>query len=214
MIQPRPRRAFSLLEVMVSLAILTVSLLILLETQTAAVKATRESERILLATNLAQDKMAEVLLVVEEDGFTDQDKCEQGDFDDFGDDALDVELGDSLKRYHFEWCAFEIDLQLAGDIAGMAEGLAGSGALGGSPLPEGASGGGMPGGMDLSAFGLSPDMISEMLGRYIREVRVRVWWGEDSRTAEENGDEIVLVTHVINPTGAVMSTSQGDPGTE
>ena len=35
-------------------------------------------------------------------------------------------------------------------------------------------------------------MITEMLTPYIREVRVRVWWGEKSDVAEERGDEIIV----------------------
>jgi hypothetical protein len=46
-------------------------------------------------------------------------------------------------------------------------------------------------------------MIAEFLGPYVREVRVRVWWGEDSESSEEDGSEVVLTTHVINPGGAV-----------
>ena len=60
---------------------------------------------------------------------------------------------------------------------------------------------------------LSPEMLSQMLSPYIREVRVRVYWAGDSREAEENGTEIILTTHVINPSGElVLSNDEGyDP---
>ena len=62
----RFRRAFSLLEVMVALAILVVSLAILVETQASSAIVTREAERIILASDLAQAKMNEAVLFVEE----------------------------------------------------------------------------------------------------------------------------------------------------
>ena len=57
---------------------------------------------------------------------------------------------------------------------------------------------------------MSGDAITQMLGPYIREVRVRVWWGEDSDEAEELGNEVVLTGHVVNPTG-VLSLEQSAP---
>ncbi len=175
----RRRRGFSLLEVMVALAILVVSLAILLETQASSAIVTRESERVITASDL---------------------------FDDFGDDATSMDIRDELEDYHWEYTVSEIDLAFAGDLAGMAGDLQGSGVLG--DAPEGApslatmgEGGANP----LEGLGMSPDMISEMLTPYIREVRVRVWWGKDSATAEKRGDEVIVVTHLSNPSGFVAA---------
>ena len=46
-----------------------------------------------------------------------------------------------------------------------------------------------------------------------------IWWGEDSEQAEEDGTEVVLTTHVINPSGAVsiggeLPGGAGIPGME
>ena len=73
------RRAFSLLEVMVALAILVVALSILLQTQSNAAILTREAERFVTAADLAQLKYNETLLQVEQDGFQLGDKYENGD---------------------------------------------------------------------------------------------------------------------------------------
>lgn len=199
------RRGFSLLEVMVALAILVVSLAILLETQASSTIVTRESERVITASDLAYAKLNEAVLFVEEEGFQNSQVSESGDFDDFGDDATSMDIRDELEDYHWEYTVTEIDLALAGDIAGMAGQLQGSGALGEQPAgaPSLASLG--EGGNPLSQMGMSPDMISEMLAPYIREIKVRVWWGKDSKIAEERGDEVVVVTHVVNPSGFVFS---------
>lgn len=206
----RSRRAFSLLEVMIALAILAVSLAILLETQASAALVTRESERVIIASDLAYAKLNEALLSVEEDGFQQTQVSESGDFDDFGDDATRMDVGDELEGYHWEYTVTEIDLEMAGDLAGMASQLQSSGVIGaaqpeGAPSIADAAGGANP----LEALGMSPDMISDMLTPYIREVRVRVWWGEDSEVAEKRGDEVIVVTHVVNPTGIQAMPQQG-----
>lgn len=198
------RRGFSLLEVMIALAILTTSVVILVETQSTAAWATREAEKVVTATDLAQYKLTEATLLVEMDGFSEGEIYEKGDFDDLGDDVLNLQMGEALEEFHWEYAVQEIDIQLAGDIAGMAGEFAGGGEGGDAGAAAGA--GGLGGG--LGAL-MSPDAIGEMLGPYIREVRVRVWWGEDSKAAEEHGTEVILVSHVINPSGDLAQAVQG-----
>lgn len=198
-------RGFSLLEVMVALAILVVSLTILVETQSNAVVMTREAERVISATDLANAKMTDAMLHLEEEGFQNSQIYESGDFDDWGDDALSMEFGRELEDFEWEFWISEIDLKLAGDIAGMAQELQGSGAFGAGGAGDPADLGGAAGGLGGLGALMSPEMITEMLAPFIREVRVRVWWGDDSDEAEENGSEIVIVTHAVNPTGVVQA---------
>ena len=210
---PMNRRAFSLLEVMVALGILTVSLVILVEIQSTAAFATREAERFVTGTDLAQYKMTEAQNLLEMEGFTDSEIYEKGDFDRLGDEALNVEMGEELEDFHFEFGVQEIDVRLAGDIAAMAGELGGSGAFGeggGDSSGLGAAlGGAIPGGGGGLGALLSPEVISQMLSPYIREIRVRVYWGGDSKEAEENGTEVILVTHVINPSGQLAQIAEG-----
>ncbi len=195
----RSQRGFSLLEVMIALAILTVSLIILVETQSAAVLLTREAERMITATDLAQLKLSEAMVKLEQDGFQTSDIYESGDFELLGDELLDVEFGPELADYKWEYLVSEVDIDMLGDLASAAQSLpmggegdaAGAASSGGGPLEA------------LGAIGIGPEMISEFLGPYMREVRVRVWWGEDSKEAEEDGTEVVLTSHVINPSGAL-----------
>ncbi|MCB9674193.1 MAG: prepilin-type N-terminal cleavage/methylation domain-containing protein [Alphaproteobacteria bacterium] len=207
----KTRRGFNLLEVMVALSILVVSLVILVETQSTAAFATREAERVVTATDLAEAVMAEAQMRVEMEGFSgDGEIFEKGDFDDLGDEALNVEMGDELEDYHWEYAVQEINVALAGDIAQMAQGLSG-GAVGGegNPLDSEALGAAIPGGAGGLGALLSPDMISQMLTPYIRELKVRVWWGDSSDKAEEDGTEVILVTHVINPSGDIANIGAG-----
>ena len=59
---------------------------------------------------------------------------------------------------------------------------------------------------DITDMGVSPDMITEYLSDYIRELRVLVWWGKN----EDETDQVELLTHVINPTGIVTEVDNDD----
>jgi prepilin-type N-terminal cleavage/methylation domain-containing protein len=202
------RRGFTLLEVMISIAILVTALVILMEIQGTAVQMTLDAERFVTATHLAQEKMNEVLFRVEAEGFGDTDIYEEGDFEDFGEESLDVSFGDSFQDFHWEYSIAEIDLGMAGDLAGAADQISNSGYWGeGGDEEIEAPESGAP---DLSALGISPELITDMLGMYIREVRVRVWWGKNSKEAEELKDQVILVTHVINPTGQIVPGASSD----
>jgi prepilin-type N-terminal cleavage/methylation domain-containing protein len=203
------RRGFSLLEVMIALAILTVSLLVLVQTQSTAVVLTNEAERTLVATDLARYKMSEVLLQLEKDGFQVSEVTEHGDFEDFGDEGMNLEFGTELEDYHWEYLVTEVDMESMGDMATAAQGLQDMA----GPEQSGAAANGSS--MDaLAMMGFGPDVIMGMLGPFLREVRVKVWWGDDAQEAEEAGNEVVLTTHVINPSGAIQSLDQQIPGGE
>jgi len=205
------RRGFTLIEVMVSLGILITSLVILTEMQATSIEMTLEAQRIVTATQLAQDKLTEVLLLMEEEGFGDTEIEDQGDFSDFGDEGLDLDFKKTLDDYKWQYNVFEIDLALAGDVASMAEDLAGGGYWGDSSTESMQSGADEAASQipSLSSLGIGPDMIGEMLGKYIRQVEVRVWWGQDSKEEEdeEHKDEVLLTAHVINPSGQIIPGS-------
>ncbi len=196
----RLERGFTLLEVVVALAILTGSLVVLVQTQGLAVLMTTESEKYLVATNLARQKMAEVTLRLEEEGFIDRDVVEEdGDFDDLDDVWEGYDLDEAVEDYRWAYVIREIDLSLAADLGGMAEGLMGD------AMPDEAESSSES--LDLTDVpGFSDDMLADMLNPYIREIRVLVWWGEN----EDELDQVEIVTHAINPSGVV----QADPEAE
>lgn len=201
------RRAFTLLEVVIALAILAVGLTVLVSSQSQAVVMAAETENIRLATLLAQEKMNEALLTVETDGFVEgQDIEEEGDFSDFseedfrGTEGLDLELGDRLESFRFAYTIRQIEFDLPPDLGGAMETLGANDYFptSGSEKAEGVNmnQAAQPG-QDMLGDMLSPDVLSTQLSPYIREVRVIVWWGDN----EEKTDQVELLTHVINPTG-------------
>lgn len=214
----RRRRGFSLLEVMLALAILTVSVVILVESQSSAVVMTREAEAAITATDLAKLKMSEAMLRLEEEGFQNSEVVEFGEFDDLGDELTNLEFGREFEDYHWEYTITEIDIELAGDLMGMVSEMDGGDDGGG--LGDMLGGAGMGGG-DAGAAGgaagalssfLSPDMLTQMVGPYIRMVVVRVWWGKDSDQAKEDGTEVTLAAHVANPAGMLNAQPPSIPG--
>lgn len=199
----RARRGFTLLEVVIALAILAVSLFVLVDSQATAVLMTVDAEKTLTGTYLAQEKMSEAMLRLEEEGFKEGDIDEEGNFEDFGaNDALGegADFGDSFADYHWAYTIREVDLQV-GDITQAAEQLGGAGF--GSTDENGESQ--APDQRTLTDAGFQPDMLSEMLRPYIREIRVLVWWGEEEPDLEEGCEACIeLVTHVINPSGQII----------
>lgn len=209
------RRAFTLLEVVVGLGILSLGLMVLVETQASSVLSTVEANRMLLATELAEEKLAEVLLLVEVEGFTDDDKSEEGDFEDYGEeewrgDGLELEI-DGLEEFHYAWTVRKIELTLPTDLSAMMGDLEGVGFLSEEQMGENYDASMAP---DLSDYGITSDVIADYLGDYIREVRVVVWWGSEEPDVDEPGqlpeDSIELLTHVINPTGKINPPLGGE----
>ncbi len=201
------RRAFTLLEVIIALAILAVGLTVLVSSQASAVMMTNETDRIRVATLLAHEKMNEAMLRVEAEGFSAQDIEEEGDFSGFGeedfrgDQSGDMDVADAYEDFKWAYTIREIELDLP-DLGGAVDTLGGSGYF-----PNAAEQNATPS-LDesmISSF-LSPDMIASQLSPYLREVRVLVWWGEN----EDETDQIELLTHAINPSGQIADAENAE----
>ena len=193
-------KGFTLLEVIIALGILATSLVVLVETQATAVLSTTEADRLTLATNLAQEKMLEVQLTMEREGFGEQDIEEDGNFEDYGEEDfrgdelhLSLEPG-SLDDYQWAYTVRKIELEIPTNLGDMVGDLAGTGYFGDEGTDMDVTD--TP---DLGDMGISPTMVSDHLSKFIREVRVLVWWGEN----EDELDQVELTTHIINPTGVV-----------
>jgi len=205
------RRAFTLLEVVIALAILAVGMTVLLQTQATAVVMTSESDKIRIGTLLAQEKMAECELYVEKNGFSSEDIDENGDFSDFGAEDFRADVGDidvaaTLGDYRWAYTIRQIELTMPEDLTGTATDLIGEGYLGDDmTVPDQMT----DDSLDLGDLGLSSDTVTDQLSSYIREVRVLVWWSDEQDDQGNYIDSIELVTHVINPSGFVV---QGDTG--
>jgi prepilin-type N-terminal cleavage/methylation domain-containing protein len=203
------RAGFTLLEVIVAIAILAVSLLVLVDSQATAVLMTNDTTRILTGTSLAQEKLSEAMLRLEREGFQEGDIEEEGDFEDYGNDGAlgeDVEFGDTFAGYRWAYTVRKVDLAI-GDMSGAAEQLQQAG-FGGSAAAEGQGSGGQEK-RDLGDLGIDGSMFGDMLRNYIREVRVVVWWGEEELDLATCEECVELVTHAVNPSGKIIPAGGG-----
>jgi prepilin-type N-terminal cleavage/methylation domain-containing protein len=202
----RHHRGFTLLEVVIALGILAVSLAVMIDAQGTSVLMTTDAKRTSTATMLAQEKIREVTLELEREGWTTADVEEDGDFDDFGDedfrgDSLNLDLEDGLEEYKWAYTVRRIELSMPSDLGSTAQELAGGGLWGDDAAADENGTMDQYGGMDPTQMipGFDLASITDQLSSYVREVRVVVWWGEN----EDEVDQIEIVHHIINPSGAV-----------
>lgn len=122
----RARGGFSLLEVLVALAVMSVSLTSILGMQSTAARATEQIRFMSIAPHLARTAMSELLIRMQRDGWGAFDKAETGDFSDIA------------QRPDFKWRAEvkKIEMELsapsnagsrsgANPMAGMIAGYVG-----------------------------------------------------------------------------------------
>ena len=218
----RATRGFTLLEVMIALAILAVSLVAVAGINASAIDMHAYAKRLTVATLLARSKMADLESQLMSEDLPADDTAEEGTFED-----------DGFPEYH--WHAEIIrpktenvtpaDLLAAAGLGDdgtskspSAGGASGSGGLL-SGLLGGASATGAPPGqsamMSAAASGgaglLGGAMTSQvqsmldMLGKSVREVHLTVSWQAGTQV-----DQFTVVTHVVS-FGANTATANSDP---
>lgn len=161
-------RGFSLLEVLVAVAVMAISFLAIAEYQGQAMSRVRRTQNLTVATMLLREKMAEVLFEIgkeyKQQKVFPEDKNENGTFD------------DPFQSYRWEWQARKVAVPMPKGIGDDEEGSE-SGEGGESP----------PQGLQQILFKMVNDQIKDA----IREVKTKVIW-------EENGKEkeIEVTTHI------------------
>lgn len=201
------QRGFTLLEVMIALAILAGGLMILLSASSMNVERTKRAQWLAVATDLARGKMYDLEEELLKDGFQELDKTESGEFDDEG-----------WPQIEWEAKVEKIELPSLGALQeGQAEGEEGA---------EGGAGGGLLGGFLGTAGGADPStnagagliasqfqLVADVLEKSIRKVTLTVKW-------TVNGDEQELVVNcyftdpkAVNQTFGGGGAAPADDGT-
>ena len=175
---------FTLLEVLIALAILAVSLLILVSAQSSAARMTVEADRILVGSMLARHKLSQVLLTLEKDGFSEQDELEEeGDFDEA--------FPGTYPEFRWKYTVRKIEVEDLSKVLDTA-----SAAAPDQGDDEGASdlGSGQADPLDTSQLSGVMDIIAKSLSEKVREISVRVEWGEG-----DSLDDVTLVDYATRP---------------
>lgn len=176
--------AFTLLEVMIAMAILAVSLIVVMRVMDQAALVTKYQDKEITAATLARYKMVELELQIDKDGFpTDDAKEECGNFVEDLADELDQPNG--IEGFEYCWTLKKVDLPIPMDMLGGDKEGEGSGAQ--NPMA-----GGLPG-------GLTPDAAAEQLSKAVRVLTLKVKW-----KTGEIPQELSVTTHLVNMTQAAV----------
>lgn len=210
-------RAFTLLEVVVALAILGVSLVAVLDINASAVYSHVYAKKLTVATLLARSKMTDLEQKLYDEPLSPDDDEDAGDFSEEGWPGFKwrakviVPKTNGLSPDQLFGALFNLPMggdskDGSGGAGGLLAGLfgAGGGATGG--LPAGAAGaaaagagaagaGGLMGAMGPMA-GMAQQQFTQMvdqLQKSVREVHLTVTWKEGKIT-----ESIDLVTHIVS----------------
>jgi prepilin-type N-terminal cleavage/methylation domain-containing protein len=163
-------RGFTLLEVMVTLAILGMSLVAISRSQQNSIRAANRAKWMTVAVMLARYKMVEAEDTLFEEGFSDFDEKETGDFKDEG-----------FDRYTYSLKVDKIELPASMNADSLVSAFGGSGD---ADSDRGDAESKQQGMMSLGAQMLSKqfEMIRNVLEQSIRRVEVTVEWQEGTQT--------------------------------
>lgn len=166
-------RAFSLLEVMIAMAIMGLSLVYLFEAQARSLKLAAKGRSLNIATQLARKKLIDCKYDLLKKGFAIGDYASEGTFEEEG-----------YKDYKWECHGLRFNMPPPSPEA-ISKAMK---AQSGGPPQPGA-------GMDFGANMLAPffSLISTTLGDSIRELVLIVRWQEQSIN-----EDLKVVTHVVN----------------
>jgi general secretion pathway protein I len=194
----RRQGGFTLLEVMVALAVLAGALMAVADLSGSALRNFGYARDLSVATLLARGKIAELEEKYEDQGFTDFDETEEGNFGDQGQPGMRWKL--ELRRPGAGLSAE----QILGAFLGAGEGDVGTqellGKLLGSQNPgAGGKGGptsGLPGGVTGSVLQTQINAFAEELKKGVRQVTLRISW-KDGKI--DQGFDLSTYWVVLNP---------------
>ncbi len=191
----RRARGFSLLEVMVALAILAGALLAVAQLTSSALQNHARAVRLEVATLLARGKLVELRETFDKDGFKESDQEEEGSFEREG--HPEVRWKVEILRPRAELDADQLLTILLGGQGGGGEGFDLAALLGAKP-GEGGEGASklesvIPG-AEMLAAGIKSQLgaVGEQMKKGLREVRLTITWQEGART-----ESFTVVTHVL-----------------
>ncbi len=196
----RRQAGFTLVEVMISLAILATALTLLLRGAALNVASAQRAQMMTAATELARGKMYDIEETLLEKGFGQLEEGEEGDFDEEGwpqitweYEILKIELPNVEALQGFG--GGEEGGEEGGASGGLLGGLMGGG-MGGAGL--GGEDGGAGAGMISSQFGIFRNIMEESIRKVHLTVRYRIAGSKEEFTVDCYFTDPAAVNRVIN----------------
>ena len=213
MIRPIQMKGFSLLEILIAMAILSFSLVALFGHQGVIIQSIDYSNRVSQAIFLLEGKLLDVKHKILSDSVDIYDNCEEGDFKDEG------FRGRGVHEYRWKVCAFKLEIQegaseqLTERLSSLLMGAGDGGGLGGLGGLGGFGGNGndpMAGleraqGQIAMASGMIPTFLQQLEDQ-IRKVQIEVSWRDQTQTRK------VLLERFVTSLGS--DSSGGEPPPE
>ncbi|HEX5748460.1 MAG TPA: prepilin-type N-terminal cleavage/methylation domain-containing protein [Archangium sp.] len=197
----RRSRGFTLLETVVALAILALALMAIFDINSGAVSNHAYSKKLTVATLLARSKMTDLEQKLYDEGFSNDDDEESGDFSQEGWDnfkwraKIIAPKTDGVSPEQLIGAIFNLPIGEGGDMGGLAAMFGGGGAAGGKDGKSGpsqATSNPMAG----AAMGMAQPMFTQMIQQItqtVREVHLTVYWRDGTQV-----ESLDLVTHVVS----------------
>jgi general secretion pathway protein I len=218
----RAPRGFTLLEVMISLAILAVSLVAISDLNGGAVQMHAYARRATEATLLLKGKMLDIEDELQKNGFSDFNDEKHGDFQDEG--ANDYAWSAEILKPDVQLDATQLTNLLGGGSANgggiggaagaLAQSLGGGGQPGAQPYgsqntPSGPQSQAL-GGPAAGLFGSQMTTFIETLKKSVREVRLSVSWQDGKeRKKVEASQIIVILPETVGQSGDAPNNGAG-----
>lgn len=197
----RRTRGFTLLETVIALAILALALMAIFDLNSGAVANHVYSKHLTVASFLARSKMTDLEQKLYDDGFSNDDDEESGNFSEEGwpnfkwRAKIIAPKTDGVSPSQLIGAIFNLPIgETDGDLGGMAALFGGAGGDGkggqssGGPVPAGGGLGGMA--------GLAQPMFTQMVEQLtttVREIHLTVTWKEGTQI-----ESMDVVTHMVS----------------
>lgn len=177
---------FTLLEVMVAVALLSLGIVVLLQVQARSIQLAQQARNLSVATGLARAKLYDCEQDLRKKGFSIGDYHEEGRFEEKG-----------FENFYWECHAYKPELPVP-DATDVASGLT---SAGGSGDAMGGSASALAGAGDAAGIGagmIAPvfSQMAQVVGEAIRELVVLVRWQEG-----EGWEQLQVTTHLVDKTG-------------
>ncbi|MCY1076385.1 prepilin-type N-terminal cleavage/methylation domain-containing protein [Archangium lansingense] len=197
----RRTRGFTLLETVVALAILALALMAIFDINSGAVSNHAYAKKLTVATLLARSKMTDLEQKLYDEGFSNDDDEETGDFSQEGWDnfkwraKIIAPKTDGVSPEQLIGAIFNLPIGEGGDMSGLAS-MFGAGAGGDGKDGKGGPSQTTSNPMAGAAMGMAQPMFTQMVQQItqtVREVHLTVYWKDGSQV-----ESLDLVTHVVS----------------